>query len=97
MIALRRFLRNERGAVVIDHIPVFFALTIIVLFIIEIGLAQFLHLRAHKAVQLGARTAASLPAAIASVPTRNELLNESGGQNIPCYSSTGTDNCTIPS
>ena len=93
---LRRFHRDERGAVVVDHIPVFFALTIIVLVIIEIGLAHFMQLRAQKAVQLGARVAMALPPAIDAVPARNVPINPTGGQNIPCFSNVGPDNCVDP-
>lgn len=93
---LRRFRDDERGAVVIDHIPVFFALTVIVLFIIEVGIAHFLLIRSQKAVQLGARIAATLPPAINAVPTRNIGRNPSGGAHIPCYNGTELSNCTNP-
>lgn len=93
---LRRFRDDERGAVVIDHIPVFFALMIIVLFIIEVGIAHFLLIRSQKAVQLGARIAATLPPAMSAVPTRNVGRNPSGGAHIPCYSGAGPSNCNDP-
>ncbi|MEL7152595.1 MAG: hypothetical protein AAFN51_02095 [Pseudomonadota bacterium] len=96
MNVARRFLRNERGAVVVDHIPVFFAVTIIVLITMELGIAHFLQLRAQKAVQLGARIAISLPPAIDAVPRFNEPVNPTGGQNIPCFSTTGPENCVNP-
>lgn len=96
MRIVRRFWRNERGAVVVDHIPVFFALTIIVLIIIELGIAHFLQLRAQKAVQLGARIAQSLPPAMDAVPRTNVPINPTGGQNIPCFSNVGPDNCVDP-
>ncbi len=96
MRLLNRFRRDERGAVVVDHIPVFFALTIIVLIIIELGIAHFMQLRAQKAVQLGARIAMALPPAIDAVPRRNTPVNPTGGQNIPCFSNVGPDNCVDP-
>lgn len=96
MRILRSFWRNERGAVVVDHIPVFFAVTIIVLIIIELGIAHFLQLRAQKAVQLGARIAMTLPPAIDAVPRTNVPINPTGSQNIPCFSNTGSDNCVDP-
>lgn len=80
----------------VDHIPVFFAVTIIVLLIIEIALAHFLLLRSQKAAQVGARTAITLPPAIAAVPTINEPTTPNGGQMIPCFSNVGADNCVTP-
>lgn len=98
---ITRFVREERGAVVIDYIPVFIALTILVLLIIEIGIAHFLLLRSQKAAQLGARVAATLPAAAAGVPTTNVPAGGgTGGFNVPCYNAAGggiaDDNCTDP-
>lgn len=96
MTMLRRFWNDERGAVVIDHIPVFFALTVIVLFIVEVGVAHFLLIRAQKAVQLGARMAINLPPAMTGVPTRNVGTTPSGGSHIPCYAGSGVTNCVDP-
>ena len=81
---------------VIDHIPVFFALTVIVLFIVEVGVAHFLLIRAQKAVQLGARMAINLPPAMGGVPTANVGVTPSGGAHIPCYAGTGSSNCVDP-
>lgn len=91
----RDFLRDERGAVVVDHIPVFFVVTIIVMVIMELGIAHFLQLRAQKAVQLGARIAATMPAAAPGVPTINEKVDPAIGRGFPCFSSVGTNNCVI--
>ena len=97
---LSRFKRNENGAVVVDHIPVFFAVTLIVLIMIELGIAHFLQLRAQKAVQLGARVAVSLPPAHADVPTINVPTSEIDGLNVPCYTTLPTilngGNCVDP-
>lgn len=90
------FLRDERGAVVVDHIPVFFAVTIIVMVIMELGIAHFLQLRAQKAVQLGARIAATMPAAAPGVPTINEKADPQVGRGFPCFSSVGPNNCVTP-
>ena len=50
---LRRFAGDERGAVVVDQLPVLFLTMILVLLIFEIGLAYFLNLGTAKAAQLG--------------------------------------------
>ncbi|MGD1923457.1 MAG: TadE/TadG family type IV pilus assembly protein [Paracoccaceae bacterium] len=93
---LMSFRKNERGAMVVDHIPVFFAVTIIVLVIIEIALAHFLLLRAQKAAAVGARMAITLPPAIADVPTINEPITPNGGLRVPCFSNVGPANCVDP-
>lgn len=92
----RNFLRDERGAVVVDHIPVFFAVTIIVMIIMELAIAHFQQLRAQKAVQLGARIAVTMPAAAPGVPTINEKADTEIGRAFPCYSPTGVNNCVTP-
>lgn len=93
---LRNFGRDTRGAVVIDYIPVFIALTILVLLIVEIGIAHFLLLRSQKSAQLGARIAVTLPAAVPGVPTINQPSSTNTGANVPCYSAIGPDNCIDP-
>lgn len=93
---LQRFWRDDRGAVVVDHIPVFFVLTIIVMIIMELGIAHFLQLRAQKAVQLGARVAVAIPPAAPGVPTINEKVDDRIGRSFPCYSNVGPHNCKFP-
>ena len=100
MRAIRRsgasFARDERGAVVIDHIPVFFCLIVIVLFIFEIGIAYFLNIRSHKAAQLGARIAATVPAVHSGVPNINVRSNPVGRLGEPCFNPNGASRCTNP-
>lgn len=94
-----RFWRADRGAVAIDHIPVFFALTLMVLFIIEIGIAHFLMIRAQKAVELGARAAATLPPAHDGVPLQNVASVDLPGIDrfVPCFNPDGPPhNCEPP-
>lgn len=81
---LRKFQREERGAVVVDFIPVFFALIVVVLVVFEIGIAYFLSLRAYKAAQLGARAATVVPAVHPGVPSSNVRTNSTGQLGIPC-------------
>lgn len=81
---LKKFQRDERGAVVVDFIPVFFALIIVVLVVFEIGIAYFLSLRAYKAAQLGARAATVVPAVHPAVPISNVRTNPTGLLGIPC-------------
>ena len=93
---IRRFARDDRGAVVIDHIPVFFCLVVIVLFIFEIGIAYFLNIRSHKAAQLGARIAATMPAVHGGVPDINARSNTLGRLGEPCFNPLGPSRCTNP-
>lgn len=94
---LARFYRDERGAVVVDHIPVFFVVTIITMVIMELGIAHFLQLRAQKAVQLGARIAVTMPPAAPGVPTTNDPAEPEFSLSFPCFSNVGADNCEAPS
>ena len=94
--AAARFARDERGAATIDHIPVFFCLIVIVLFIFEIGIAYFLNIRSHKAAQLGARIAATVPAVHSGVPSINVRSNSVGRLGEPCYNPNGPSRCTNP-
>lgn len=93
---LRRFCADERGAVVVDYIPVFFFLILLVLLIFEIGIAYFLSLRAYKAAQLGARVATVLPAVHSGVPTINQRRNPLGSLGEPCFNPGGVDRCVDP-
>lgn len=93
---MQKFLRDQRGAVVIDFIPVFFVLVVIVLFIFEIGIAYFLNIRSHKAAQIGARIAVTLPAVHASVPRVNVPANSGGRLGEPCFNPNGPSRCTDP-
>lgn len=93
----QKFIRDERGAVVVDHIPVFFAVTIIVMIIMELGIAHFMQLRTQKAVQLGARIAATMPAAAPGVPTVNEKADPEISRGLPCFNNKGDNNCAPPS
>lgn len=96
MTRFHRFWRDERGAATIDHIPVFLVVTIIVMVIMELGIAHFLQLRAQKAVQLGARIAVTMPPAAPGVPTTNEKVDEQIGREFPCFSNVGQVNCEAP-
>lgn len=93
---LRRFRRQEDGAVVVDFVPVFFGLIIIVLVIFEIGIAYFLSLRSYKAAQLGARLATVIPAIHADVPAENQRSTENGLLGLPCFNPAGENRCTTP-
>lgn len=95
---LKKFRNEDRGAVVVDFIPVFFALIVVVLVIFEIGIAYFLSLRAYKAAQLGARAATVVPAIHPGVPAINERLNPTGQLGVPCLDprTPSTSRCVIP-
>lgn len=93
---LRRFRRDEDGAVVVDFIPVFFGLIIVVLVIFEIGIAYFLSLRSYKAAQVGARFATVIEAVHSDVPSINERRNEIGRLGVPCYNPIGVNRCDDP-
>ncbi|MFK7945527.1 MAG: TadE/TadG family type IV pilus assembly protein [Paracoccaceae bacterium] len=80
----RKFRTEERGAVVVDFIPVFFCMIVVVLVIFEIGIAYFLSLRAYKAAQLGARAATVVPAVHPDVPPTNVRVNPVGELGVPC-------------
>ena len=91
--ALRRFRRDERGAVVVDQLPVLFLTMILVLLIFEIGLAYFLSLGTAKAAQLGARVAVTLEAAHPDVPDLNEPRSADVENGVWCYQPDGSDVC----
>lgn len=91
-----RFVRDDRGAVVVDQIPVLFFLIIIVLLIFEIGLAYFMELGTAKAAQLGARIAVVMPPAHPDVPATNEANPSAGNDGDSCYQPSGMDACTDP-
>lgn len=93
---LRRFRTEDRGAVVVDFVPVFFGLIILVLLIFEIGIAYFLNLRSYKAAQLGARYAAVIPAIHSGVPTENVPVNLNGQLGLPCFNPSGVSRCVDP-
>ncbi|MEO1494653.1 MAG: hypothetical protein AAFV19_21095 [Pseudomonadota bacterium] len=92
----RQFLRDEEGAVVVDFIPVFLALTVIVLMIFEIAISYYVLLGAEKAAKLGARVAATVEAVHGDVPQVNEVNYFFGRQGDFCYQPTGPDACTDP-
>ncbi len=92
----RSFLRDESGVVVIDFLPVFLALTLIVLMIFEIALSYYVLLGAEKAAKLGARVAATIEAVHADVPELNEVNYFFGRQGDFCYQPTGPDACIDP-
>ena len=94
--ALRRFLRDDRGSVVVDHLPVLFLLIIIVLMIFEIGLAYFMNLGTAKAAQLGARIAVVVPPIHPDVPEVNVANTGSARSGDTCYQGSGTDACADP-
>lgn len=89
---LNRFRKEERGAVVVDFVPVFFALIVLVLVVFEIGIAYFLSLRSYKAAQIGARAAAVLPALHPGVPQINERFSEADEMGVPCLLPNGPTN-----
>lgn len=91
-----RFWRDQSGAVVVDFLPVFFAMIVLVMIIFEIGIAYFLSLRSFKAAQLGARVAVVLPAVHNDVPTFNAKVNTLGRDGQPCYNPNGADRCDDP-
>ena len=94
--SLQRFWRDDRGAVVIDHIPVFFMTIILVLLIFEIGIAYFLNVRSHKAAQIGARVAAVLPPVHSGVPLVNSPATALGPLGEPCFNPNGANRCIDP-
>ncbi len=94
--ALRRFLGDERGAVVVDQLPVLFLSMVLVLLIFEVGLAYFLNLGTAKAAQLGARVAVTLPAAHPGVPTLNLPRPGDVENGVWCYQPDGSDACADP-
>ena len=93
---IRHFGRDDRGAATIDYIPAFFAVIVVVLLIFEIGIAYFLNIRSHKAAQLGARVAATLPAVHNGVPSTNVRSNALGRMGEPCFNPIGTSRCVNP-
>ena len=96
MTLVRRLVHDQRGSVVIDFIPAFFAVMIIVLTIFEIGIAYYLTLGAHKAAQLGARLAVTLPPVHSSVPARNTLAFQNGQLGDPCTTPGFASACLDP-
>jgi hypothetical protein len=94
--SLRRFAGDERGAVVVDHLPVLFLTMVIVLLIFEIGLAYFLNLGTAKAAQLGARVAVTLPALHPAVPTLNAPGSADVENGVWCGQPDGRDVCRHP-
>ncbi len=94
--ATRRFAADDRGALIVDHIPVFFFIMLLVLLIFEIGIAYFLNIRSYKAAQIGARVAAVLPPIHSDVPLTNQRTNALGRLGVPCYNPNGSDRCTDP-
>jgi hypothetical protein len=94
--SLRRFVRDERGAVVVDQLPVMFLTLILVLLIFEIGLAYFLNLGTAKAAQLGARVAVTLPALHPEVPQLNAPSSGDFENGVWCYQPDGGDACQDP-
>ena len=90
---IRRFAVDDQGAVVVDFIPEFFAMVVLVLFVFEIGIAYFLSLRAYKAAQLGARVAVVTQAVHEEVPPRNLRSNPVGMLGEPCFNPNGPDRC----
>ncbi len=93
---LRRFARDENGAVVVDFLPVFIVLTLIVLMIFEIAISYYVLLGAEKAAKLGARIAATVEAVHSDVPEQNEVSYLVGRQGDYCYQPTGPDACVDP-
>jgi hypothetical protein len=94
--SFRRFVRDERGAVVVDQLPVMFLTLILVLLIFEIGLAYFLNLGTAKAAQLGARVAVTLPALHPEVPQLNAPSSGEVENGVWCYQPDGSDACRDP-
>ena len=94
--ATRRLARDERGAVVVDQLPVLFLSMLIVLLIFEIGLAYFLNLGTAKAAQLGARVAVTLPAAHPDVPRLNQPRSADVENGAWCVQPDGSDACVDP-
>lgn len=92
----KRFARDEDGAVVVDTLPVFFAVMLIVLLILEIGISYYLSLGAHKAAQLGARIASTVESVHSSVPEVNQVNYFHGRQGDFCFQPAGQDACTDP-
>ena len=93
---LRQFRDDDSGAVVIDYIPVFFLLIVLVLIVFEIGMAYFQTLSTQKAVQLGARVAAVIPPIHTSVPLTNARANPMGRMGLPCLNPGQADRCVNP-
>lgn len=93
---LGRFVRDERGAVVVDQLPVLFLTLILVLLIFEIGLAYFLNLGTAKAAQLGARVAVTLPALHPDVPELNVAASNDVENGAWCVQPDGSDACDDP-
>ncbi|MEM6622437.1 MAG: hypothetical protein AAF674_09435 [Pseudomonadota bacterium] len=99
---VRQFIRDQNGAVVVDFVPVFFGMVVIILVIFEIGIAYFLSLRSLKAAQIGARVAAVMPAIHSGVPLTNErpaplVAGEpTGADGEPCFNPSGADRCVDP-
>lgn len=94
--SITRFRRDEDGAVVVDTLPVFFCVILIVLLILEIGISYYLSLGAHKAAQLGARIASTVAAVHSDVPEVNKVNYYHGSQGDFCFQPTGPDACTDP-
>lgn len=92
----RRFGSDDRGSAVIDMLPVFFALVIIVLMIFEIGIGFYLNLASQKAAQLGARSAIVHDPVHADVPDENQLFYANGSYGDACYQEGKPDACLDP-
>jgi hypothetical protein len=95
-VGIRRFLSDERGAVVVDQLPVLFLLIVIVMLIFEIGLAYFMTLGTAKAAQLGARVAVTLAPAHPGVPESNQPNTGHARAGDTCFQPTGADACVDP-
>ena len=93
---LRRFAGDERGAVVVDQLPVLFLTLMLVLLIFEIGIAYFMTLGTAKAAQLGARVAVTLPALHPDVPALNAPRPGDVEYGVWCHQPDVGDVCRDP-
>ena len=94
--SVTRFLRDDRGSVVIDFLPVFAAVFAIVVFIIEVGIGFYLNVAAQKAAQIGARAAVTHNPVHSGVPDVNRLFYANGRLGDACYQDSGADACLDP-
>ncbi len=94
-MALRRFLAEEDGAVTVDFVTAFLGTFLLLLFVVEVGLAFHFTATAQKAARLGARLAAVQTPVHGAVWETNRVDRAGGRAGDACFQ-TGRDACLDP-
>ena len=92
----KRFLKDERGGVVLDVAIVFFPLIMLILAIFEMAVSFYVILASQKAAQLGARFAVTRTPIHEDVPKTNQIAIINGEFGDACYQSDGRHACKTP-